>query len=428
MARLKHKSAKKIRFDPKYSAFSLLKAGLNKQKLWKPAWRSATLKDEYEIIIIGGGGHGLATAYYLASQHGITNTCVIEKGWIGGGNTGRNTTVIRSNYFFPESAAFYDLSVSLYERLSRELNYNIMFSQRGVWMLGHSRHDHEILSRSANAMRLNGVDAELYDPKRVHQKIKGLNPNPRYPVTAGLLQPRGGTARHDAVAWAYARAASALGVDIIQNTNVEGFEIRSGKVIGVKIANRTIRAEKIGAAVAGHTSELMAKADLRMPITSYALQAFVSEPVKPVLDTVVITSATGTYLSQSDKGELVIGAGLDLYPSYAQRGNLPWMEQSAAGVIELFPQFSKLRFLRQWAGICDVVHDSSPIISETDIAGLYLNAGWGTGGFKAIPAGGYCFAHLLATGTPEPRASAFTLDRFNTGAMIDEAGAAAIAH
>ena len=419
---------RQVKFSSPYSAWALLKAGFQKQKNWKPAWETRPLKDEYDAIIIGGGGHGLATAYYLAANHGITNICVLERGWIGGGNTGRNTTVIRSNYFFPESAAFYDLSVKLYETLSRTLNYNIMFSQRGVWMLGHSRHDDEILARSANAMRLNGVDAELYAPDAVHAKIKQLNPDPRYPVTSGLLQPRGGTARHDAVAWAYARAASALGVDIVQNTGVDGFDILGGKVAGVKVGDRVIGSPIVGTAVAGHTSDLLAKADVKMPITSFALQAFVSEPVKPVLDTVVISSATGTYLSQSDKGELVIGAGLDLYPSYAQRGNLPWMEQAAAGTIELFPQFSRLRFLRQWSGICDVVHDSSPIISETDVSGLYVNAGWGTGGFKAIPAGGYCFAHLLATGAPERRAAAFTLDRFETGAMIDEAGAAAIAH
>lgn len=412
----------------RYSAWSLIKAGLSQQKLWTPAWDERSLKDSYDIIIIGGGGHGLATAYYLAAEHGITNTCVIERGWIGGGNTGRNTTIIRSNYFFPESAAFYDLSVQLYERLSKTLNYNIMFSQRGVWMLGHSRHDAEILKRSANAMLLNGVDAELYEPEQVHRKVPHLNKSPRFPITAGLLQPRGGTARHDAVAWAYARAANALGVDIIQNTSVDGFEIKNDRIKGVRIGERTINAQTVGTAVAGHSSDLLAKAEIRLPITSYALQAFVSEPVKPVLDTVLISSASGTYLSQSDKGELVIGAGLDLYPSYAQRGSLPWMEQAAAGVVELFPQFSRLRFLRQWAGICDVVHDSSPIISPTKLKGLYINAGWGTGGFKAIPAGGFCFAHLLATGRPEPRAEAFSLARFESGALIDEAGAAAIAH
>jgi sarcosine oxidase subunit beta len=411
-----------------YSALALLREGLNAQRGWAPAWTDESPKANYDALIIGGGGHGLATAYYLAKNHGLTNVAVIERGWIGGGNTGRNTTVIRSNYFFPETAAFFDFALKLYEGLSRDLNYNIMFSQRGMWTLAHDRHGLEMLHRSANAMLLNGIDAELHDGDEVRARIPGLNPNPRFPILAGLNQPRGGTARHDAVAWGYARAASRLGVHIIQNCEVQDFLIEGGKVRGIKTNLGTIRSNCVGMAVAGHSSVLAQKAGLRLPITSYALQAFVSEPVKPCLDTVVLSPATGTYISQSDKGELVFGAGLDLYPSYAQRGNLPWMERAAAGAVELFPAFSRMRFLRQWAGIVDVVHDSTPIIGPTSVGGFYINCGWGTGGFKAIPAGGWCLAHLMATGKSHPLAQAFGLERFQTGALIDEASASGIAH
>jgi sarcosine oxidase subunit beta len=411
-----------------YSGFALLRHGLAGQRSWQPAWRDARPKAAYDAIVIGGGGHGLATAYYLARNHGLTNVALIERGWLGGGNTGRNTTIIRSNYFYPESAAFYDFSVKLYEKLSRDLNYNIMFSQRGMWVLAHDRHSVEMLRRSCNAMLLNGVDAEFHDGDSVRARIPGLNPNPRFPILAGLNQPRGGSARHDAVAWGYARAASALGVDIIQNCEVTGFRIEGGKVQGVETSLGPIASGRVGLAVAGHSSVLAAKAGFRLPITSYALQAFVSEPVKPCLDTVILSPPTGTYISQSDKGELVIGAGLDLYPSYAQRGSLPWMERAAAGVIDLFPSFSRLRFLRQWAGIVDVVHDSTPIIGASPVSGLYLNCGWGTGGFKAIPAGGWCLAHAIATGDPHPLAKAFGLERFASGALIDEAAANGIAH
>jgi sarcosine oxidase subunit beta len=412
----------------RYSALSLLREGLNGQRGWTPAWRDAKPKPAYDAIVIGGGGHGLATAYYLAKNHGLTRVALLEKNWIGGGNTGRNTTIIRSNYFYPETANFFEFSVKLYEGLSQALNYNIMFSQRGMWMLGHDRHGIEMLRRSGNAMRLNGIDAEFHDADSVKAHIPGLNPSPRFPVLGGLNQPRGGSARHDAVAWAYARAASALGVDIIQNCDVEDFIVENGQVRGLRTNLGTIRSSKVGMAVAGHSTVLASKAGVRLPISSYALQAFVSEPVKPCLDTVVMSSATGTYLSQSDKGELVIGAGLDLYLSYAQRGNLPWMERAAAGVVELFPAFSRLRFLRQWAGIVDVVHDSTPIIGGTDVAGFYVNCGWGTGGFKAIPAGGWCLAHVMATGESHPLARAFGLERFTSGALIDEAAASGIAH
>jgi sarcosine oxidase subunit beta len=411
-----------------YSAFSLLREGLNRQRGWEPAWRDVAPKRSYDAVVIGGGGHGLAPAYYLAKNHGLTNVALIERGWIGGGNTGRNTTVIRSNYFYPESAAFYDFALSLYEGLSKDLNYNIMFSQRGMWTLAHDRHGMDMLRRSANAMLLNGIDAELYDDAGVRERIPGLNPRPRFPIVGGLVQPRGGSARHDAVAWGYARAASALGVDIVQNCEVLRFQIDGGRMRGVETNRGTIRTERVGMAVAGHSSVLAQKAGLRLPVSSYALQAFVSEPVKPCLDTVVLSPSTGTYLSQSDKGELVIGAGLDQYLSYAQRGNLPWMERAAAGVIDLFPQFSRMRFLRQWAGIVDVVHDSTPIIDATPVSGLWINCGWGTGGFKAIPAGGWCLAHLMATEQSHPLARAFGLNRFRTGALVDEAAASGIAH
>jgi len=411
-----------------YSAASLLREGLNDQQGWEPAWRDAAPKDEYDVIIIGGGGHGLATAYYLAEEHSITNVAVLERAWIGGGNTGRNTTIIRSNYFFPESTAFYDLSVKLYEGLAKDLNYNIMFSQRGMWNVAHDRHGAEMLRRSANAVLLNGSEAEYHSGEEVRKRIPLLNNNPRFPITAGLLQKRGGTARHDAVAWGYARGADQRGVDIIQNCEVTGFDIKQGTVHGVRTSRGPIRAKKVALAVAGHTSVLAEMAGFRLPIISYALQAFVSEPVKPILDTVIMSILTGVYISQSDKGELVIGSELDLYPSYAQRGNLPVMERTAAGLVELFPSFSRMRFLRQWAGIVDVMHDSTPVVGHSPVAGLYLNCGWGTGGFKAIPGGGYCYAHTIANDEPHPLVEAFSLKRFETGALIDEAAGAGIAH
>lgn len=412
----------------RYSALSLLRAGFSGQRNWEPAWCSPSPRKRYRAVIVGGGGHGLACAYYLAHRYGMTDIAVIERGWIGGGNTGRNTTVIRSNYFFPESARFYDHSLALYEGLSTELNYNIMFSRRGMWSFAHDRHSLDLLRRSLNAMRLNGVDAELHDGAEVHQRIPGLNASPRFPVIAGLLQPRGGTARHDAVAWAYARAASALGVDIIQNCEVTGFDIRQGRIAGVQTSLGDIATDCAALAVAGNSSILAAHAGFRLPITSYSLQAFVSEPMKPVLDTIVLAPATGTYVSQSDKGELVIGGGLDMFASYAQRGSLPALEQTMAGLIDLFPHFSRARMLRQWAGTVDVVHDSTPVLGPSPVGGLYLNCGWGTGGFKAIPAGGLCLAHLMATGESHDLAKAFTLDRFRTGALIDEAAASGIAH
>ena len=414
----------------RYNAWSLFKQGLTGQRGWDAAWRSPEPKSQYDIVIVGGGGHGLATAYYLAKNHRVTNVAVLERGWIGGGNTGRNTTIVRSNYLYPESARLYDFSLKLYEGLSRALNFNIMLSQRGLITLAHSRHDLESISRWANAMRMNGVDADVLtrDQVRALAPALDMSAGARFPILGGFSQPRAGTARHDAVAWGYARAASALGVDIVQGCEVQGFVQESGRLAGVETNRGRIRAGRVGIAAAGHSSVLAKIAGFRLPVTSYALQAMVSEPVKPMLDTVVLSPATGAYVSQSDKGEMVIGAGLDLFASYAQRGSFSVMQGTIAGILELFPSFSRLPILRQWAGIVDVVHDSSPVIGPTPIDGLYINCGWGTGGFKAIPVGGWTFAHVLATGKSHELAEPFQLDRFVSGRLIDEAGGAGIAH
>jgi sarcosine oxidase subunit beta len=414
----------------KYSAWSLLRGALSGHRHWDPAWADVTRRSSYDVIIIGGGGHGLAAAYYLAKNHGITNVAVLERGWIGGGNTGRNTTIVRSNYLFPESARLYDFSLKLYEGLSRELNFNIMLSQRALVMLAHSRHDLDSMSRWANAMRMNGIAAELVTAGEVGAMAPALDlsPNARLPVLGGFVQRRAGTARHDAVAWGYARAASALGVHIIQNCEVRGFMLESGKIAGVDTSQGPIRAERVGIAAAGHSSVLTKLAGFRLPVTSYALQAMVSEPIKPILDTVVLSPGTGAYVSQSDKGEIVMGAMLDLFPSYAQRGSFAVKQAIIAAVLALFPSFSRLQLLRQWAGIVDVVHDSSPIIGPTPVPGLYINCGWGTGGFKAIPVGGWTLAHVLATGKSHALAEPFQLQRFIDGRLIDEAAASGIAH
>jgi sarcosine oxidase subunit beta len=414
----------------RYSAWSLLRGAFAHHANWPAAWRDASPKPAYDVIVVGGGGHGLAAAYYLAKNHGISNVAVVERGWIGGGNTGRNTTIIRSNYLYPESARLYDFSLRLYEKLSQELNYNVMVSQRGLVMLAHSRHDLDAMSRWANAMRMNGVDAEIIDRDELAGWAPGLDlsPRARIPVLGGFVQRRAGTARHDAVAWGYARAASALGVDILQNCEVRGFLTTDGRVTGIETNRGRIAAGRIGIAAAGHSSVLAALAGFRLPVTSYALQALVSEPVKPVLDTVVLSPGTGAYLSQSDKGELVIGAMLDLFPSYAQRGSFAITQSILAGVLAMFPAYARLKMLRQWAGIVDVVHDSSPIIGPTPVAGLYINCGWGTGGFKGIPVGGWTLAHVLATGENHPLAEPFQLERFTTGRLVDEAAASGIAH
>ena len=409
----------------RYSIYSLAKQALTGNRHWPQAWRDPSPKPHYDAIIVGGGGHGLATAYYLAKNHGLTNIAVLEKGWIGGGNVGRNTTIVRSNYMLPANTRFYEHSMKLWEGLSQELNYNVMFSQRGVLNLAHTPAQMDSYAQRGNAMRMNGVDAALISREEVAERVPGLDisDNARFPVVGGLLQSRGGTARHDAVAWGYARAADRLGVDIIQNCEVTGFIFDAGKVVGVQTTQGNIRAHKTGVAVAGHTGHVMAMAGLNtLPIESHVLQAFVTEPIKPLIDTVVTFGAGHFYISQSDKGGLVFGGDPDGYNSYAQRGNLPVVEEVASIACALFPNASRLRLLRHWGGIMDMSMDGSPIISKTPKEGLYLNGGWCYGGFKATPASGWCFAHTIANDKPHPLNAAFTLDRFARGNTIDEKG------
>ncbi len=414
----------------RYSLFSLLRNALNYHEDWPRAWRSPEPKPSYDAVIVGGGGHGLATAYYLAKNHGITNVAVIESGWIGGGNTGRNTTIVRSNYLWDESAALYEHSLKLWEGLSQELNYNVMFSQRGVINLAHNQHDLKEIGRRISANRLNGVDSEFLTPRQIKDLVPiiDLRAGGRYPVLGASIQRRGGTARHDAVAWGYARAADALGVDIIQQCPVTGFRIENGRVSAVETGKGTIETGKVGLAVAGHSSVMAGLAGFRLPIQSLPLQALVSEPVKPVLDTVVMSGAIHAYISQSDKGELVIGAGADSYIGYGQRGSLPVTEETLGAICELFPMFRRMRMLRQWGGIVDTCPDASPVLGKTPVEGMYVNGGWGTGGFKSTPGAGWAYAHTIANDMPHELNAAFSLDRFRTGYLIDEHGAAAVAH
>jgi methylglutamate dehydrogenase subunit A len=407
----------------RYSILSLLAGALHGRGYWQPAWRDAEPKAGYDLVIVGGGGHGLATAYYLARVHGLRNIAVVEKGWIGGGNVGRNTTIVRSNYLLPGNAPFYEHSMQLWETLEQELNYNAMVSQRGVLNLFHSDAQRDAAVRRGNAMRLHGIDAELLDTRDVRRLYPTFDfDNARFPIKGGLLQPRGGTVRHDAVAWGYARAASALGVDIIQNCEVTGIRHSDAGVQGLDTTRGFIATQRVGLACAGNTSRVAALAGLRLPLESHVLQAFVSEALKPLIPGVVTFGAGHFYLSQSDKGGLVFGGDIDGYNSYAQRGNLPTLEDVCEGGMALLPALGRVRLLRSWGGVMDMSMDGSPIIDRTPIDGLYLNAGWCYGGFKATPASGWCFAHLLATDQPHAHAAAYRLDRFSTGRMVDEKG------
>ncbi|CAG0964299.1 MAG: sarcosine oxidase subunit beta [Rhizobiaceae bacterium] len=415
----------------KYSVFAIAREAMRGHKGWEQQWTSPEPKKAYDVIIVGAGGHGLATAYYLAKEHGVTNVAVIEKGWLGGGNTGRNTTIIRSNYLYDESAGIYDHAVKLWDGLSQDLNYNVMYSARGVMMLAHNVHDIQVLKRHVHANRLNGIDNEWLTPEQAKEYCPPLNisRDARYPVVGATLQRRGGTARHDAVAWGYARGAAARGVDIIQNCEVTGISRGpDGAVTGVETTKGFIGAKKIGVVAAGHSSVIMQMAGVRMPLESYPLQALVSEPVKPVFPCVVMSNTVHAYISQSDKGELVIGAGTDQYVSYSQTGGLHIINHTLDAICEMFPMFTRMKMLRSWGGIVDVTPDRSPILAKTPVKGLFVNCGWGTGGFKATPGSGHVFAHTIARDEPHPINAPFTIERFRSGRLIDEAAAAAVAH
>ena len=414
----------------KYSLLGLFKHARRHHEDWPPAWRDPTPKAAYEVVVVGGGGHGLATAYYLAKVHGITDVAVVEKGWLGGGNTGRNTTIVRSNYLRDEAAHLYDFALKLWETLSAELNFNVMFSPRGVLNLGHTLQEMRDIERRVHANRLNGIDGEMLNAAQVQDKVPLMNcsPSARYPVLGASWQPRGGVARHDAVAWGYARAADALGVDMLQHTEVTGIRVRDGRATGVETSRGFIGAQKVACVAAGHSGVLAAMAGLRLPIESRPLQALVSEPLKPCLDTVVMSNAVHCYISQADKGDLVVGAGADAYNGYGQRGSFHIVEHALQAVCEIFPAFSRVRMNRQWAGIVDVCPDACPVLGKTPVAGLYFNCGWGTGGFKATPGSGFVFADTVAHDRPHPLAAPFALQRFHSGALIDEHGAAGVAH
>lgn len=415
----------------KYSGFGLLKHALSHHENWQRVWRNPTPKKKYDVVIVGGGGHGLATAYYLAKEHNITNIAVIEKGYLGGGNTARNTTIVRSNYLWDEAAHLYEHAMKLWEGLSQDLNYNVMFSQRGVLNLGHTLQDMRDIERRVNANRLNGIDGEVLDAKQVSEivPIMDCSANARYPVMGASWQPRAGVARHDAVAWGYARAADALGVDLIQQCEVVDILTEDGAAVGVETKQYgTIKADRIGCVVAGNSGVLAKMAGFRLPLESHPLQALVSEPIKPILDTVVMSNHVHGYVSQSDKGDLVIGAGIDGYNGYGQRGSYATIEHTVQAIVEMFPMFSRVRMNRQWGGIVDTCPDACPIISDTPVENLFFNCGWGTGGFKATPGSGNVFAATLAKGEAHELAKPFSMFRFHDGSLIDEHGAAGVAH
>lgn len=414
-----------------YSGFGLLKHSFSHHENWQRVWRNPTPKKKYDVIIVGGGGHGLATAYYLAKEFGVTNVAVIEKGFLGGGNTARNTTIVRSNYLWDEAAHLYEHAMKLWEGLSQDLNYNVMFSQRGCLNLGHTLQDMRDIERRVNANRLNGIDGEVLDAQQVQEIVPVLDcsDRARYPVMGASWQPRAGVARHDAVAWGFARGADAHGVDLIQQTEVEDLIIEDGTVVGVRTARYgEIRADRVGCVVAGNSSVMAKMAGFELPLESHPLQALVSEPIKPILDTVVMSNHVHGYASQSDKGDLVIGAGIDGYNGYGQRGSYSTIEHTIQAIVEMFPVFSRVRMNRQWGGIVDTCPDACPIISETPVKNLFFNCGWGTGGFKATPGSGHVFAASLAKGEMHPLAKPFSMFRFHNGALVDEHGAAGVAH
>ncbi len=408
----------------KYSIFSLIKNALSNHEKWDLAWKDPTPKKSYDVVIIGGGGHGLATAYYLAKEHNITNVAIIEKGWIGGGNIGRNTTIIRSNFLYDSNARFNEFGMNLWRNMSQELNFNVMFSPRGIINLAHSDAQISSYSRRGNSMRLNGIDATLLNRDQIKKiiPIADFSQDVRYPIFGGLAQPSAGTARHDAVAWGYARQADSLGVDIIQNCEVTGFDTTAGKIIGVRTSKGNIKTKKIGLCVAGSTNILAEKLNMTLPIETHLLQACVSEPVKPILNGVVTFGAGHFYISQSDKGEMVMGGDLDGYNSYAQKGNLPTIQHVLSEGVALFPFLSRLKILRTWGGIMDMSMDGSPIIDKTHIEGLYLNCGWCYGGFKSVPSSGWTFAHTIAQNRVHELNEGFSLSRFSRGYLLDEKG------
>lgn len=411
-----------------YSGFSLFAQSFLAHRRWPRAWRDPEPKKHYDVVIIGAGGHGLATAYYLSKYQGVKNVAVLEKDYLGGGNTGRNTQVSRSNYFYPQSGAFYEHSLKLFENLAQEINFNVMFSQRGILAVCNSWHEMELYRRWANAIRMNGIDSEMLSREDIKKRAPYINLDCRFPICGGFIQNRGGISRHDAVSWGYARQASAAGVDIVQQCEVTGMETTDSRVTAVQTSRGTITADRFALCVAGNSSHLAAMAGLRLPITSIALQAMVTEPVRPIFDTVMMSARIHVYVSQSDRGELIIGGGADLYNSYAQRGSLNTHHDNFSALLELLPVFSRLRLMRQWAGVCDMAYDVSPIVGKTAVENLYISTGWGTGGYKAIPAGGDTLAYTIANDRPHDLLEPFQLDRFDTGRLVDEGSASGVAH